>query len=171
MHQIIKANATHAKLLAKLSKTSFLPAHGHSASKEDIEAYITANFSEENFIRELENPENEYYVMYNAGTIIGYSKIVFNQACSVLSAKNTTYMSRLYLLKEWYGLGLGKKLFDFNRALCRQNNQQGIWLKVWTENQKAIQFYNKMGFVIIGKSDFRISETHSNPNHIMHLEF
>ena len=80
-------------------------------------------------------------------------------------------MSRLYLLKDFFGLQLGKELFNFNIAFSKQHNQQGIWLAVWIENEHAINFYKKRGFNIIGKYDFRISATHTNPNHIMFLEY
>ena len=136
-----------------------------------MNAYVANNFKESDFIEELESAENEYYLLEYENETAGYSKIIFNKSCKDITAKNITYMSRLYLLEEFYGLGLGKKLFDFNVALCKENNQAGIWLNVWVENKKAIQFYEKAGFKIIGKSDFKISETHSNPNHIMYLEF
>lgn len=136
-----------------------------------MNAYVANNFKESDFIEELKSAENEYYLLEYENETAGYSKIIFNKACKDITAKNITYMSRLYLLEEFYGLGLGKKLFDFNVALCKENNQAGIWLNVWVENKKAIQFYEKVGFKIIGKSDFKISETHSNPNHIMYLEF
>jgi len=46
-----------------------------------------------------------------------------------------------------------------------------MWLFVWTENHKAINFYKKAGFKIVGQHDFQISATHSNPNHQMLLTF
>ena len=55
-------------------------------------------------------------------------------------------MERLYLLKEFYGLGLGKKLFDFNVGLIKKNNQKGIWLYVWIKNYRALNFYEKVAF-------------------------
>ncbi len=132
---------------------------------------MAKNFKEKNFKEELETSENQYYLIEYQNETAGYSKVIFNKTCKDIPAENITYMSRLYLLEEFYGLGLGKKLFDFNLALCKENNQAGIWLNVWIENKKAIQFYKKAGFNIIGKSDFQISKTHSNPNHIMYLEF
>jgi len=164
-------NSTQAKLFSEISLASFLPAHGHSAPTKDMDTYIANNFKESHFIKELEATENEYYLLEYKNKTAGYSKIIFNKSCKDVLAKNITYMSRLYLLEEFYGLGIGKKLFAFNVALCKNNNQAGIWLNVWVENKKAIQFYEKSGFKIIGKSDFQISETHSNPNHIMYLEF
>ena len=169
MYQITKAKKEDAKLLSKLSIETFLPAHGHSAPKKDIDNYLAYNFNESNFLAELTDSNNQYYLFYVDGKIAGYSKVVFNQVNENITAKNITYMSRLYFLKEFYGLGLGKELFDFNIQLCKQNEQAGIWLAVWVENQKAISFYKKRGFTKVGDFDFKISETHSNPNHILYL--
>ena len=171
MHKIIKATLNHAKQLAPIAKAAFLTAHGHSASKEDIENYVADNFSETNFIEEISNPDNQYYIIYHENKMAGYSKITFNTSNIDIDSKNVTYMSRLYLLKEFYGLNLGKALFDFNIELSKKHKQHGMWLAVWIENERAIHFYTKRGFEIIGKYDFRITETHSNPNHIMHLEY
>lgn len=171
MFKIIKASKKDAQLVSKVSIDSFLPAHGHSAPKAAIDNYMALNFSQENFSTELSDIQNHYYLIYQNDTIAGYSKVVFNQVQKDIGAKNNAYMSRIYLLKEFYGLGLGEVLFNFNLTLCKENKQSGIWLAVWIENQKAISFYKKMGFLKVGDYDFKISETHSNPNHIMYLEF
>ena len=168
---ISKAIVADAKQLASLAKASFLPAHGHSASEEDIANYVADNFSEENFINELANPDNYYHLIYHNTVLAGYSKITFNTVSDCIKTKDVTYMSRLYLLEEFYGLNLGKALFDFNIDLSKKQGQNGIWLAVWIENKRAIKFYTKMGFQIVGKYDFRISKTHTNPNHIMYLEY
>ena len=42
-----------AKELLALSTTTFLDAHGHSASKADIDAYVTNNFNEAFILNEL----------------------------------------------------------------------------------------------------------------------
>ncbi|UAM98608.1 GNAT family N-acetyltransferase [Polaribacter litorisediminis] len=170
MFKIIKATEKDAQLLSKISIESFLPAHGHSAPKVAIDNYMAINFSQENFITEVSDIHNHYYLLYQNDTIAGYSKIVFNQFHKNIGAKNSAYMSRIYLLKEFYGLGLGKVLFNFNMTLCKENKQSGIWLAVWIENQQAISFYKKIGFLKVGDYDFKISETHSNPNHIMFLK-
>lgn len=171
MFKIEKATSKDALMLSMVGKTAFLEAHGHSAPKNDIDNYIINNFNEENFKKELENATNLYHTIYFNDTIAGYSKIVLNATNDNISSKNSTNLSRLYLLKEFYGFNLGKELFDFNIDISKENNQKGMWLFVWVENFRAIRFYEKMGFVKVGKFDFKISETHYNPNHVMYLEF
>ncbi len=171
MSKITKATPQNAKQLAPLAKEAFLIAHGHSASKADIANYVAANFSESSFEKELSNPENQYFIIYHQNKMAGYSKVTLNTPTEKITSNNITYMSRLYLLKEFYGLNLGKELFDFNLEFSKQHHQHGIWLAVWIENKRAINFYTKRGFQIVGKHDFKISETHSNPNHILYLEY
>ena len=170
MFKIQKTTSQDSKLLSELGSASFLIPHGHSAPKEDIENYVTKNFSEENFKKELETSGYEYYLIYYKENIAGFSKIIFNSPNENITAKKVTQMSRLYLLEEFYGLGLGKELFNFNVTLAKKNKQEGVWLAVWIENQRAITFYKKMGFKKVGDFDFKISETHVNPNHVLYLK-
>ncbi|MEI9809852.1 MAG: GNAT family N-acetyltransferase [Bacteroidota bacterium] len=102
---------------------------------------------------------------------VGFSKIIFNSPHPLIGSAAVTKLERLYLLKEFYDLKLGLTLFKFIVSLSKEENQDGIWLFVWTENQRAVTFYKKNGFKIAGNVDFRISETHSNPNHVMYLEY
>jgi ribosomal protein S18 acetylase RimI-like enzyme len=85
--------------------------------------------------------------------------------------KNLAKLERIYLLKEFYDLKLGSALFNFNVDLSKQNNQMGMWLFVWKQNLRAVNFYKKNRFAIIGSYNFKISETHSNPNYQMFLKF
>jgi ribosomal protein S18 acetylase RimI-like enzyme len=82
-----------------------------------------------------------------------------------------TKLERLYLLKEFYGRNLGAELFNFNLNLSKEAGEKGLWLYVWKGNDRAIRFYQKQGFEIVGSHDFKISETHHNPNHQMFLKF
>ena len=98
-------------------------------------------------------------------------KIKCNIACEWVQKKAIAKLDRLYLLQEHYGKKLGYQLMDFNLQLARRENQEGIWLYTWIENHRAISFYQKFGFEIVGEADFKISENHVNPNHIMFLDF
>ena len=55
--------------------------------------------------------------------------------------------------------GVDRHLFQFNLDLSKKMDQTGFWLYVWTGNLRAIEFYRKAGFSIIGTTEFKISET------------
>ena len=92
MLAIKKATLKNASLLSKLSIAAFIPAHGHSAPKEVVDVYIAANFSEENFRKELSNPKFQYHILYYKEEIAGFSKVIFNQKNEQIVDKNTTKM-------------------------------------------------------------------------------
>ncbi|QXP59967.1 GNAT family N-acetyltransferase [Olleya sp. HaHaR_3_96] len=171
MVEIIQANTEHSDLIAKLAQQTFSESHGHSASKEDINNFILRNYNTEVIRKELENKQVDYHLIYFNKTIAGFSKIELQCPNINISEKNITKLDRIYLLEAFQGKQLGVKLVDFNIALSKKQHQNGIWLVVWTENQKAINFYSKMGFEIAGAYDFKISETHTNPNHVMYLKY
>lgn len=171
MNTIIPATVSDAKLLVNIGKTSFLESHGMSASKEDIDAYVQLKFNETTFSEELRDERNHFNMIYYNETAVGYSKIIFDFPHPNIPFENVTKLERLYILKEYHHLKLGLELFNYNVKLSMTHHQAGMWLFVWTENTRAITFYNKVGFKIIGHHDFKISETHSNPNHQMLLTY
>jgi ribosomal protein S18 acetylase RimI-like enzyme len=171
MISISKAGAKDSGLLSHLAKISFIESHGKSASAEVINKYADETYNEDAIKKELSDHKNIYHIIYKNEQPAGFSKIIFSYPHSNVPVQNVTKMERLYLLKEFYGSGTGTGLFDFNIELSKQNSQAGMWLFVWKENPRAISFYKKAGFKIIGSHDFKLSETHSNPNHQMLLMY
>lgn len=171
MVSIEKANREHSQLLSEIGKLSFIESHGNSAKTEDINSYVNEKYNDNSFKEELTDEKNIYHIIYSDKQPAGYSKIIFNTPYAGSEIKNITKLERIYLLKEFYDLKLGLELFQFNINLAKRNDQRGMWLYVWKENHRAVNFYKKNGFIIIGSHDFKISETHSNPNHQLFLRF
>ena len=150
---------------------AFVESHSTSAPKEVLTHYLNQNFTVEKVKQELADTNNSFHIIYHNNVPAGFSKICFNSTHSNISLQKVTKLERLYLLKEYYGLKLGYQLFQFNVQLSKKHNETGMWLFVWVNNEKAINFYNKTGFKIIGKHDFSLNESHSNPNHQMLLTY
>ncbi len=168
---VIRATVKDSQLLAGMGRITFLEAHGNSASADIVTAYVNQNYSEAVLTAQLNDPVNLYHLIYYSGAPAGYSKIIYNTSNANISSPQVTKLERIYLLKEFYGLDLGRELLDYNIGLSKKQEQAGMWLFVWKENHRAINFYNKAGFKIIGSHDFKLSETHANPNHVMFLKY
>jgi ribosomal protein S18 acetylase RimI-like enzyme len=170
MTAIYKVTKNEISLLSTLATQTIIESHGHSAPAEDMNAYIAEKYTEAVFKDELSNPKNIYYFIYHNGELAGFSKIVFDCPYEG-SLQNVTKLDRIYILKKFYDQKLGQQLFQFNVDLAKENKQAGMWLYVWKENPRAVRFYEKNGFKVIGSHDFQVSPRHSNPNHQMLLLF
>lgn len=171
MVTIRQATLSGAMLIADIGAKSYVESHGHSGPVADIKSYVSRKFAVNAIRAELNNGENIFHIISFNGRAVGYSKIMFNDPHPLIAGTAVTKLERLYVLKEYYDLKLGLTLFEFVTDLSKKANQVGIWLFVWIKNQRAITFYKKSGFAIIGNADFKITETHSNPNHIMYLKY
>lgn len=170
MITIEKATLKDAKDLAEVGKKAFVVPHKDVIPSEIMTEYLQNNFTEQTLVREISNKEFEYNLIFVNNVLAGFSKVIFNTKNINIAAENVTKMERLYLLEEFYGLGLGNKLFQHNLKLIKENNQKGIWLYVWIKNYRALDFYKKAGFKKIADYYFPISDKETRINDVLYLE-
>ena len=157
--------------IAQIGRISVADSHRGSSSEEDMNAFLNQHYTPEAIQADLKDIHNIYYVLYYNDTPVGFSKIVFHAKHPAIAAENVTKLDRIYLLKEYYGLKLGLELLNFNIELARNNNQSGMWLYTWIGNERAVHFYAKAGFTIIGLHQYYVNETHYDESHHMLLKF
>ena len=168
--EIQKATTENSETIWFIGLTSFLSSHGKSASKEFIDTFILEHYNPGTISKELSNPINNYFLLFQNSNPLGFSNLQLNNSHSYLSFKNVAKLDRIYFLEVTYGKGFGAELLKHNIEFSIKYKQKGIWLFTWVENDRAVKFYRKFGFKTIGKHNYKISKTHTNPNHIMYLE-
>ncbi|WP_066757017.1 GNAT family N-acetyltransferase [Crocinitomix algicola] len=164
MIRIQKPTPIDVEGLTILARQTFVQSHGHSAPKGDIYNYLEKNYTKELFMQEIDSPENHYFLVYYKDELVGFSNLKLNQPVPNHLGKSAAKLDRIYLLSNYHGMGLAKKLYQKNVDLAKLNGQEGLWLYTWVENHRAISFYEKEGFKRIGTHNFRISTNHVNPN-------
>jgi ribosomal protein S18 acetylase RimI-like enzyme len=169
--EIKRATTGDYAAIVSIGQIAVYEAHKDSSPAEDLNDYMSRNYNDIAIQEELSNPDNIYHILYCKMQPIGFSKIVLNAEHPNIQLKNTTKLDRIYILKEYFGLKLGYELLKFNVAFTKEHQQSGMWLFTWIGNQRAIDFYLKAGFEIIGTHNFQVSKTHSNPNHHMLLRY
>lgn len=171
MIAITKALEKDIPILVEIGKQTFIESHGNSASSSVIDQYIAKTYTNDAISNELSNSKNIYHLLTYKGKTAGFSKIIFDSQHANIPYQQVTKLERIYIVKEFYELKLGLELLNYTIALSQQNKQAGMWLYVWKENKRAINFYTKCGFKIIGSYDFKLSDDHANPNHQMLLDY
>jgi len=171
MASIFRAGEQDSQLISRIGGITIVESHGHSAPMDVVDKYISEKFNFDSIQKDLGDPQNIYHLINHDNKPAGYSKIILNYGHPDVKMKNVTMLERLYLLKEYHSLKLGLELLQFNIEFSKDSDQSGMWLYVWKGNLKAVSFYEKNGFKIIGSFDFNLTESHSNPNHHMFLEY
>ena len=168
---ICQAAEADCELISDLGRITVEEAHRDSCSAGDMSDYLARNYNYDAIRSELLDRRNIYHIIYADSQPAGFSKIVLNAAHPDIPEGSVTKLDRIYLLKEFYDMKLGLALLQFNIQFSKEHNQSGMWLFTWIGNTRAVSFYQKAGFTVIGTHDFQVSETHYNPNHHMLLGY
>jgi ribosomal protein S18 acetylase RimI-like enzyme len=137
-----------------MARRSFLEAFTANNKVENVIAYLDEAFTKDQFSKELANPASSFFIIKANDKIIGYTKLNLCPAQTDVHDPESLEISRLYLLDEYIGLGLGKKLLEHAIDFAKQQEKQYIWLGVWEYNQRAISFYERNGFEKFGSHPF-----------------
>ncbi len=154
--EIYKIDIASLDSLQKISKQTFFETFASSNSEENMQHYLNEGFTLEKLTSELLNPNSEFYFAAFENDIIGYLKINFGEAQTELIEDTTLEIERIYVLKEFHGKSVGQLLYDKALQIAKQFKMNYLWLGVWEENPRAIQFYKKNGFEEFDKHIFTL---------------
>ena len=147
-----KVELNELELLQDISRLTFTQTFAEVNSPENLQNYLDKAFSVPQLSGELQDPNVEYYFSEIDQNVIGYLKINFGTSQTELQDDNAIEIERIYVLEEYLGKKVGQKLYDFALKRARETSNEYVWLGVWEENSRAINFYKKQGFQAFGKA-------------------
>jgi ribosomal protein S18 acetylase RimI-like enzyme len=133
--------------LQQIGRQTFSETFAESNSAENMAKYLEEAYSHEKLSAEVNNPDSFFYFAMIGQDVIGYLKLNFGASQTEVKDNNALEIERIYVLKEFHGKKVGQMLFDKAIQIAKEQNAEFVWLGVWEENKKAIQFYTRNGFV------------------------
>jgi len=156
--EIIKAILTDIDQLQKIGKQTFFETFASGNTEENMTKYLEEGFSAEKLSTELNDKNSEFYLASLDNNVIGYLKLNFGQSQTEIKEDKSLEIERIYVLKEFHGKSVGQLLYDKAIQIAREKNTDYVWLGVWEENPRAINFYKKNGFVEFDKHIFKLGD-------------
>lgn len=153
---IKEVNATEVRELQNVSRKTFSETFSSRNTKENMDKYLEEGLSLTKLSEELEDPNAEFYFAFDQHKIIGYLKLNFGNAQTELKDGKAMEIERIYVLKEYHGKNVGQVLFEKAIEIASLQRCEYVWLGVWEENPRAINFYQKNGFVKFDKHIFKL---------------
>ena len=152
--KIKHATEEDAGLIAEISRLTFFETFASSNLKANMDIFMNVQFTKGRLMLEVGQPENVFLLAYNDSDVAGYAKLRDTRHPKQLGSSNALEIARLYAMPGMIGKGVGRLLMQEALKIAAAKKKEVVWLGVWKQNQKAIDFYTKWGFTIFDQCDF-----------------
>lgn len=153
-----QASAADVDIIVSLGRKTFVETYGDNNKKETVAAYVDEMFNHERIKKEVNTFGERFFITYVGELPVGFTKLSENKQPKGLNGKKKIQVERIYVLKEFQGFKIGKELIEKVMQVAREESYKIVWLSVWQKNNKAVQFYQKAGFVIYDTDEFEFGE-------------
>ncbi|MEK4058340.1 MULTISPECIES: GNAT family N-acetyltransferase [Paenibacillus] len=151
---IKKCSREDLQILQQISVETFNDTFKYQNSPENMKTYLEKAFNYKQLEKELSNIYSEFFFISFNEELAGYLKVNINDSQSEKTGDDSLEIERIYIRIKFQRKGLGKYLIDKATDVAMIQNKKMIWLGVWEKNEKAIDFYKKIGFVQTGAHSF-----------------
>ena len=127
-------------------------------SPENMIRYINDTFTRKIFEHEMKQPGTEFFLAFDGRRPAGYAKIRSSHPPVGLNSRAALEIERLYAHRDYIGKRVGHMLVQTCLAYAKKKGTKTLWLGVWENNQRAISFYEKNGFVKFGEHAFMLGD-------------
>ena len=158
--QIRSATVDDAALLSEVAARLFEEAFGAVNEPEDMREYLASAFSPDVQAAELSDPERRTFIALDddAGTAIGYAMVRRGTRAPGVIAVSPGELQRIYVDRRLHGRNVADALMTTCVEQARAWACDVLWLGVFQENPRAIAFYRRSGFVIVGEQTFMLGQ-------------
>ena len=130
----------------------------HFIHEKDITAHLENFYSETKLLELFNNHLVKGILAEIENESVGWMKL-FNDEMA-----DKFFISSLYVLPEFQGYGIGKKLLQKAEEIASKMKYDKVWLGVMKDNVKALDWYKKIGFNFVEEEPFKMGSIE-----VMHL--
>ncbi len=156
--------------LKALARTAFAQTFTDHNQPENVEKYLDESFTIEKLTEELNNKNSQFFFALVDNIPVGFLKVNIGDAQTELKDGDGMELQRIYVLQDYHGMSVGQALFEKAKSLAIEGGYPYLWLGVWEENHRALNFYRKNGFLPFDKHIFKMGDEEQT-DWMMKLEF
>lgn len=151
--EIRPASSSDAAALSTFAAEQFRATYSGDTPTSDLEAYISNSFTQAKQLEEIEGPGSDILLAVNGSDIIGFAHVRFKAAESPVA-----FLNRIYVNQTSKGNGVGSSLLAKIIDIVQGSGGDRLRLTVYEKNIRAIAFYIKADFEVVGTELFTVGE-------------
>lgn len=145
-YEIRRAVLEDASSLANIIVESWRSTYSNLIPKDEIIKYYDKDRRQRQFEKNIENEEIVLIGIYDSVP----AGLVFANMDNDEQIEDCGSIYSIYILEEYWGKGLGTGLMDEAVKILKDEGCKSVSLWVYEENNRAIGFYEKHGFIFDG---------------------
>ncbi len=155
---IYRIDATQVSVLRMLAIQTFNETFASTNTPENMNHYFERCFNERILKKELQDPDSWFWFIETEGKLAGYLKVNVGNSQTELQEELSLELERIYILKGYYGRGVGAALMEHAVQFGKEKGKEYLWLGVYEKNFRALRFYEKYGFEEFGEHVFMMGK-------------
>lgn len=149
------AGSADAPALAAMGRRCFVETFGAFFPAADMALHLERKFGPDALAAEYLDPALRIRMAEAEGAVIAWLKLA-PMDLPVSHEPGALEVRQLYVLEAWQGAGVAAALMDWAVETARAAGAPALYLCVWERGDRAIAFYRKQGFEIIGHAPFQL---------------
>lgn len=158
MTQLHQCSVADVDELRAVSIETYTDTFGEFNSDENMRIYLEDAYNREKLTAELTETNSQFFFLKENNETVGYLKLNVGDAQTEHLNDNLLEIERIYVRTAFLRHGYGAKLIQTAEEIARGLGVNGMWLGVWEHNQRALNFYSKMGFRHISQHSFFMAD-------------
>lgn len=154
LYTLLPATETDINALIAFGRAEFTRTFGHGYTSDDLETYLNEAYTVDLYSKWINDPDYCVYVAFDlenkiAGYVLAGKNTLPLQNCGYddMFTANASEIKRLYVHPDTFGKGVSDMLLSKSLEwLQNKGYSDNIFLGVYSENPRAIRFYNKHKF-------------------------
>lgn len=161
MITIIEATIQDLSIIERIAHKTWPLTYGQILSQEQMQFMLQSFYSIEKLQENIEQSGHHFILVKEDEKIVGFASFEPHY-----NNEKATKIHKIYLLPESQGKGIGQKMIDYIGLTAKENNFEKLLLNVNRFN-KALGFYQKIGFSIIEEVDIEIGQGYLMEDFVM----
>jgi ribosomal protein S18 acetylase RimI-like enzyme len=156
--EVREAVIADAAALAVVGAATLLDAFAGLVPGDSLLAHCAKHHHAAAYVAYFEKPETRVWIaeVPPGAAPVGYAMVTAPDFPVGLAGEGDLELRRIYVLTRFHGGGAGRRLMEKAIAHARAQRANRLLLGVHPDNQRALAFYRRNGFVQIGTRTFHV---------------
>jgi ribosomal protein S18 acetylase RimI-like enzyme len=154
--RIRRAEEDDALALAVLAEATFRAAFAEATTPSNMLMHCAATYGQALQSAEIRELSRETWVAELDSRLIAYVQLRLDAALPMIRIERAAEIQRFYVDISHHGAGVAQQLMAHILARAEATGFAVLWLGVWERNARALAFYRKWGFEVVGEHTFML---------------